>query len=75
MELSTKWFAPISWSVGNLSLTYSLPSLGLEGVRFSTSCFLQVEMVDTVDSHSIVKVTKEDGQPNLYLTKENFFFC
>jgi len=74
LKIATKWFEPVSWSLGNISLTYSLPNQGLEGIQYTTSCLLLVDMKDTVNGHSIVNIRKEGYFPNLWLTKENFFF-
>ena len=74
LNLETRWFESVSWSRGDIALTYTLPNSGLEGVKYTPTSLLQVEMVDTINNQSIVKVTREGNLPDLYLTKKNFFF-
>ena len=40
-EVSTQWYMPHSYSMGNISITYSLASLGLQGVQYLTSSVLE----------------------------------
>lgn len=54
--IETKWFVPTSWSIGNITMTYTLPKSGLEGIKYSTTSLLQVKMIGTINNHSIVNV-------------------
>lgn len=74
LSIRTQWFQSVSWSRGDISLAYTLPSSGLEGIRISETISLQVQMVNTINNQSIVNVKKNGDYPDLSLTKENFFF-
>ena len=45
LEIVNRWFESVGWSNGSLSLTYSLPSIGLEGINYTTSNLLRVETI------------------------------
>jgi hypothetical protein len=72
--LSTRWYEPASYSMGNLSVAYSLSGLGLYHVTYRISSLLNVDILDTVGGQSEVQVTREDGKPDLSLGKGHFFF-
>ncbi|MCJ7635162.1 hypothetical protein MUP77_22565 [Candidatus Bathyarchaeota archaeon] len=74
LDIQTQWFQSVSWSRGNVSLDYTLPSSGLEGIKIAQTSSLQVEMVNTINNQSIVNVKKNGNYPDLSLTKDNFFF-
>jgi hypothetical protein len=71
---STCWYEPTSYSVGNLSVTYSLSGLGISQVAYEISSLLRVEILDTVAGQARVLVTAEGGKPDLNLGRVNFFF-
>ena len=74
IDIETQWFGLVSWSRGEIALTYSVPELGLEGIEYVATSSLQVTMVDTINNQSVVSVKRDDNYPNLSLSKENFFF-
>lgn len=71
---STCWYELNSYSLGNLSVTYSLSGLGIFDVTYKTSSLLRADVVDTVAGQSKVLITREDGQPDLKLSRGSFFF-
>jgi hypothetical protein len=71
---STCWYEPTSYSVGNLSVTYSLSGLGISQVTYEISSLLRVGILDTVAGQSRVLVTAEGGKADLNLGRANFFF-
>ena len=74
-SISTLWFMPESYSMGNTSVTYSLSGLGVQGVNYTTSSILKATILEPINGNqSRILVTREDGEPELRLRKENFFF-
>jgi hypothetical protein len=74
-NVSTRWFMPESYSMGSINITYSLEALGIEGVIFTTSSALSVEMLNSSSSDiARINVTRDNSEPELGLTKENFWF-
>jgi hypothetical protein len=74
LDFSTRWYEITSYSIGNLSITYSMPSLGMSKITYNTSATLNVGILDTVNGKSKVLVTREGNKPDLSLGKGNFFF-
>jgi len=74
-RVSTLWFTPESYSMGNISVTYSLSGLGVQGVKYKTSSLLKATILEpTNNSQARVLITREDNEPELRLRTENFFF-
>ena len=73
-DFSTRWYESTSYSIGNLSVGYSISGLGLYQITYKASSILKVEILDTVAGQSKVRVTREEGTPDLSLSRENFFF-
>ena len=73
-QVSTRWYMPESYSVGNISLTYSLSSLGIEGVTYETSSALKVTMLSSSSGVAQIKVIRDNTKPELGLSEENFWF-
>ena len=73
-NLVTNWFKPTSRSFGNLSVTYSLPRLGISNINYSTSSELNVVFNSANATQTRITVTKEDGLPMLTLTPQDFSF-
>jgi len=74
-QTSTLWFMPESSSMGNISVTYSLSGLGVQGVKYETSSFLKVTILEPINADEArVIVVREDNEPELRLETENFFF-
>ncbi len=74
-SFSTRWFMPTSHSMGTLSVKYSLSALGIEGITYETDSALTVELLNTTSPElALVNVTRDNSEPELGLTKENFWF-
>ena len=74
-KVSTRWFMPVSYSRGSINITYSLEALGIEGVIFTTSSALSVEMLNSSSPDiARINVTRDNSEPELGLNYENFWF-
>jgi hypothetical protein len=74
-DMSTYWFTNASYSIGNLSVNYSLTGLGMYGITYETSCRLMVQVENTtLSSQTQVTVTKDEDEPLINLGKQNFKF-
>ena len=74
-KFSTRWFMPESYSTGNISVTYSLSGIGIQGVKYEASSLLRVTMLEHANAfESKLQVTRENDEPELRLTRESFFF-
>jgi len=73
-DVSTNWFMPESHSMGEISVTYSLAALGIEGVTYETSSALSVVMLESTFGIALINVTRDNVEPELGLSKENFWF-
>jgi len=75
LTLSTYWYSKTSYSTGSLDVTYNLTKLGIYGVRYSPSCELKVQIVDSIASNQArLIVTKDENEPLINLGKSNFNF-
>ncbi len=74
LSFSSRWYELTSYSMGNLSVEYSLSGLGISQLTYEVSSLLKVEIFDTVAGQSKLVVTDEENRPDLTLGKENFFF-
>jgi hypothetical protein len=72
--VSTRWFMPDSFSMGNISVSYSLANLGIEGVSYETSSALEVRMLESDPGVARILITRDNAQPYIGLSKENFYF-
>jgi hypothetical protein len=74
-SISTCWFMPMSYSMGNISVIYSLSGLGIEGVNYTTSSLLKVTLLEPMNNgEARFNVMREGNEPELRLSRENFFF-
>ncbi len=73
-KLSISWFNRTSSSKGSLSAVYSLNSLGISGVRYSTSAELKVTANPSNTTSVTIRVTRDGEKPYADLKKDNFFF-
>jgi hypothetical protein len=55
-------------------VTYSLESLGIEGVKYETSSALEVTMLESDPGVARIRVTRDNAEPELGLSKDNFRF-
>lgn len=74
-EISSRWFMPYSYSKGSINVTYSLSALGIEGITYHTSTALSINMLNSSNpNYALINVTRDNSEPELGLTKENFSF-
>jgi hypothetical protein len=73
-NFSTLWYTSSSYSMGNLSVQYSLSGIGVNQITYKTSSLLEVAILATAAGQSKVLITREDGMPDLTLGRNNFFF-
>ena len=73
-DVSTRWFMPESYSMGTVSVKYSLDALGIYDINFTTSSALNVEMLSSSPGEARLNVTCDNSEPELGLSKENFWF-
>lgn len=73
-ELYTCWFENVSYSQGDLAVTYNLTALGISGVNYRTSCKLDVRVTGTGSNQSCLSVSKDEDEPLINLGRQNFKF-
>jgi len=74
-NVSTLWYAPSSYSLGNVSVTYDISGLGIYGIVYKTSSMLKVDVTPSANaSKAHVLVTREGNIPDLTLGTDNFLF-
>ena len=71
---SSSWYMPHSFSAGNISVTYSLAALGIEGIKYETSSALTVTMLESDPGIAKVRVFRDNTEPELGLSISNFWF-
>jgi hypothetical protein len=74
ISVSTNWFEKQGFTKGSLVVNYSIPSLGIYGVKYSGSASLTVSIQQTVGKTCNVQVLGDNDEPNLSLTKADFQF-
>jgi len=74
-NVSTNWYTPQSYSMGNVSVTYSLAGLGIEGVQYKTSSVLKVSLLEPIHTNETrINIIRDNNEPELGLEKQNFNF-
>jgi len=74
-DVSTHWYTPQSYSMGNVSVTYSLAGLGIEGVQYKTSSVLKVSLLEPIHTNeSRINIIRDNNEPELGLEKASFNF-
>jgi hypothetical protein len=76
-DLFTYWYSKISYSTGNLIVTYNLTGLGIYGITYQTSCKLSIQIIKTNSTtQACLNVSKDENEPLINLGKQNFkFYC
>jgi len=72
--LQARWFEKISYSTGDLAVSYNLTGLGIYGISYGITCKLNVNVTGTVDNKAILNITKDKNEPLINLGKSNFRF-
>lgn len=74
-HFSTLWFEPTGYSQGDISVTYSLLGLGIDGIKYETSSLLNATILGTMNANQTqILVKREKNKPDLTLGRDNFFF-
>ncbi|MDG6222073.1 MAG: hypothetical protein QCH99_02285 [Candidatus Bathyarchaeota archaeon] len=73
-DVSTRWFMPDSYSRGSVNVTYSIGSLGIYDVSFHASSALHVTILEAPIGFANISITRDNSEPELGLSKENFWF-
>ncbi|MFZ7137066.1 MAG: hypothetical protein ACOWW1_01420 [archaeon] len=73
-NILTSWFMPKSSSMGDISVTYSLGALGIDGVTYKTSSALTVTTLVSSSGQAEISVMRDESEPELGLTVDNFWF-
>jgi hypothetical protein len=74
ISVSTNWFEKQGYTKGSLIVNYSIPTLGLYGIKYSGSASLTVSILQTTGTTCNVQVLGDNNEPNLSLTKDDFQF-
>ncbi|MBN1245950.1 hypothetical protein JXA31_10190 [Candidatus Bathyarchaeota archaeon] len=74
LNLRTDWFSNVSYSSGNLSITYNLTGIGLTNMAYSASSRLDVEILESSPSQAFLSITKDESEPLVNLAKQNLRF-
>jgi hypothetical protein len=72
--LQANWFASTSYSSGNLSVTYDLTGLGIQGINYTTSCELSVQVLNTTNGQACLNITQDGNTPLVTLGEQSFNF-
>ncbi len=73
-KLYTYWYSNVSYSSGDLSVSYNLKGLGIYGIAYDTSCSLTVQVMPSINSQAILSITKDGTEPLVNLDKSNLKF-
>ncbi|MGB9684625.1 MAG: hypothetical protein ACPL1Z_06825 [Candidatus Bathyarchaeales archaeon] len=74
ISLQARWFEKISYSMGDLAVSYNLTGLGIYGISYGITCKLNVNVTGTVDNKAYLNITKDENEPLINLGKSNFRF-
>jgi hypothetical protein len=75
LTMSTNWFMNSSYSQGILNVTYDLPGLGIQGVAYSASSRLDVNIFPSPSINEVcLNITRDGSQPFNDLSLQNFKF-
>jgi hypothetical protein len=74
ISLQARWFEKISYSMGDLAVSYNLTGLGIYGISYGITCKLNVNVTNTVDNKAYLNITKDENEPLINLGKNNFRF-
>ncbi|MCS7124398.1 MAG: hypothetical protein NZ932_03150, partial [Candidatus Bathyarchaeota archaeon] len=74
INLQARWFERVSYSVGDLKVSYNLTGLGIYGISYSVTCKLNVNVMGTADGKAYIRITKDENESLINLGKNNFKF-
>jgi hypothetical protein len=75
LTVQTQWYGTASYSTGSMDVAYNLTKLGIYGIRYVTSCGLNVQITKVASvNQTSLEVTKDKDEPLINLGKQNFKF-
>jgi len=74
MDFSTLWYEPASYSMANISVSYSLSGLGIYGINYEASSLLNVTILETSENQTRLIVKEGENKTDLTLGRNNFLF-
>ncbi|MEM2367899.1 MAG: hypothetical protein QXQ50_06660 [Candidatus Bathyarchaeia archaeon] len=77
INLQTRWFEKVSYSGGDLAVSYNLTGLGIYGISYKIACKLTVNVTGSSDNKAYLKIEEkmgDDVRPVTKLGKSNFNF-
>jgi len=75
LDLSANWFTNTSYSAGQAVIAYDLVGLGISGMSYSSSCRLDVQILNSSSSSkACLNITKDGNEPLINLGNQNFEF-
>lgn len=74
LDLKTDWYSNISYSSGNLSITYSLPGIGISGITYSISSRLDINIQPSINNQAWLSIIKDASEPLIDLSVANLKF-
>lgn len=74
MNLQARWYERISYSMGDLKVSYNLTGMGIYGISYGVTCKLNVKVIGTIDGKAYIQITKDENESLISLGKSNFKF-
>ncbi len=74
LNLRTDWFSNVSYSLGDLAITYNLTGIGLANMAYSASSRLNVEIFESSPTQAKLSITKDENEPLINLATHNIHF-
>ena len=75
LKLKANWFTNISYSQGDMNVTYDLNGLGITGVSYSASSRLEVQVSESNSTtQAQFKILTDNGEPLINLGTNNLKF-
>ncbi len=74
LDLRANWYSNLSYSSGNLSVTYDLPGIGIYGIVYSISSRLDVQISPSIGNQASLAVTKDGVEPLVDIPNEDLKF-
>jgi hypothetical protein len=74
MSLQARWFEKLSYSTGNLRVSYNLTGLGIYGISYGVTCKLDVNIIGAANNKAYLRVIKDGNESLVDLGKGNFKF-
>jgi hypothetical protein len=72
--LQANWFTSASYSSGNMSVTYNLTGLGIQGINYNAYCELGVQVLNTTNGQACLSIIQDGNNSLVSLGEQNFNF-